>query len=338
MRLHLRMNNHMGRKIYHRNDIRPALIDMKLSSRRLLFMWLASLPRERDVETGKLEIIFESSQFFEVNVIDYANICNIDYSAAYRQIIEGVEGLMSFVLTLDHTITNKIDPSLPKDWIAPFQVAEKGTGYSNGEGFVRIKFAEELKPLISNFSQGFTGQFLDSAISIPESNSSKLYLLLREWVSSNKYINEKIIEFITFKKDLGVEKSTTYNSFNDFNYKFFRRALVKVIEKTEFTSISMEISERRARKAYKVKITWTLDEKELEAKEREVEVFQNRYEKIQATNKKSQVKKVNLTEDINSSETLFFVNKGWLNRLQVEMNGLNWDDGVTAGEMLKVKK
>lgn len=285
----------MTKKIFHRNDVRPALIGMSLAARRLMYICLADLPKEKNLETGKTIILFNPDKVFEVKVIDYAHMCNIDYSAAYRQIVDGVKDLMGFVLTLDHSLTKQIDPDLPKDWISPFQIATDGTGYSKGEGFVRIKFHSKLAPLISDFTQGFTGQFLQSAISIPESNSSKLYLVLREWVSGNKHKMDKEILFDEFKDILGVSKMKNYTEFQRFKESFFNRAIRKLIEKTEFSDIQMEIIERRSRKAYKLKISWKLDEKELLKKEMEIEEFQGRFEKLKkvSVSKKEEVKQIN---------------------------------------------
>ncbi|MFA0076864.1 replication initiation protein [Vibrio artabrorum] len=263
----------MARTLYHRNDIRPALMKMKLSSRRVFYMYLASLPREKNVKTGKVEIKFDPAMEFELSINEYACACDIDHAAAYRQLREAVYDLMSFVLTLDHKLTKKIDSNLPDDWVAPFQIAEKGSGYSKGKGFIRVKFAEEMAPLISDLSKGFTGQYLESAIAIPESNASKLYLILREWISSNRYVSEKEVLFSDFKEVLGVSELKTYESYNDFNQFFFKRSLKKLIEKTEFLEIKMEISERQVRKAHKLKISWKFNNKELNGKEREHQKF-----------------------------------------------------------------
>lgn len=304
----------MGRTFYHRNDIRPTLMSMCLSSRRVTCMWLASLPREKNLETGKVEIIFDPEVSFEMSIKEYSHACNVDYSVGYRQIKEAVKDLMGFVLTLDHKLTKKIDPTLPDDWIAPFQIAEKGSGYSKGEGFIRIKFAEELKPLISELSSGFTGQLLESVLSLSESNSSKVYLILREWVSSNKHINSKVITLEDLKIDLGVINSKAYVDFQTFKRAFILPSFKKLEEKTEFSNIKMEIEERRARKAYKVKISWDIDTKELNKKEKETTDFQQR---LKATKK---------SIDVETNEKLKQVNGRFMNKAQCKMLGKNWED------------
>jgi hypothetical protein len=68
MFLNVKLKLIMGRTLYHRNDIRPALMGMKLSSRRVLYMFLASLPRKKNEKTGKVEIKFNSSMEFELSI------------------------------------------------------------------------------------------------------------------------------------------------------------------------------------------------------------------------------------------------------------------------------
>jgi plasmid replication initiation protein len=180
---------------------------------------------------------------------------------------------MGFILTLDHKLTKNTDPNLPADWVAPFNVATDGTGYSIGEGFIKVQFHEKLRPLISGLTKDFTGQYLESVIAIPESNASKLYLILREWISSNRYKSEKNILFSDLRESLGLSGFKTYELYNDFNKLFFKKSAMKLIEKTEFSEIKIEISERKARKAYKLKISWKFDKSEMESKEREPQEF-----------------------------------------------------------------
>lgn len=248
----------LPRKIYHRNDMRPALIDMNLPAKRLLYMCLAKIKRKSTVDNVVLK--FDSNKPFKISVKDYAELCDIDYSAAYRQMVEGVKELIGYVLEADNSLVRLKNKELPEDWIEPFTIADKGTGYSKGEGFVVIKFAEEMEYLIAGFKGDFTGQFLLSALRLPEGNAGKLYLILREWISMG-YKTHRVVKVESFKNMLGV--SNTYDEFKFFNTHFFKRSVKTLIEKTEFTEINMEIEERIARKAHKVKISYKYNVNEL---------------------------------------------------------------------------
>ncbi len=264
----LEVKHLMSRKIYHRNDMRPVLIGMGLPAKRLLFLCLSELKRES--KKDNVQIRFNADQVFNIDAKDYSYLCNIDYSVAFRQMVNGVKDLRSYILEVDQGLLKRKDTSFPSDWIEPFTIAERGTGYSKGEGFVRIKFAKQMEPLISNLTGDFTGQFLLSAMQLPGGNAGKLYLILREWISSGLAYKRELL-FDDFKYDLGVLKIKTYLIFNEFHNLFFRRAVNKLIEKTEFTSITMEIIERKARKAYKVRVSYNYDNKAINHKEEMVE-------------------------------------------------------------------
>lgn len=260
----------MAKRVYHRNDARPALIEMGLSAKRIFFMCLAKLPRVSNKD--HVIIDFDPGQEFIISVKDYSELCEIDYSAAYRQLVEGVRELRGYVLELDQALLKKKQspPTSPIDWIEPFTVATDGTGYSKGEGYVKVKFAKQLAPLISDLRDSFTGQFFMSAVRLPEGNAGKLYLILREWISSG-YFLYKTIEVDEFKDALGVSYLKNYKNYAAFKQSFFDRAVKKVIEKTEFIEVNMEIVERRARKAYKVKLSYKYSTKEIEKKDKIVE-------------------------------------------------------------------
>ncbi len=258
----------MNRKIYHRNDTRPALMGMGLPARRLFFFCLDQL--ERDSTKDSVQIRFNVDQVFNIRVKDYADRCYIDYSAAYRQMINGVKELRSYILEADQGLLRRKDESLPSDWIEPFTVATDGTGYSKGEGFVRIKFAKQMKSLISNLTGNFTGQFLLSVMRLPEGNAGRLYLILREWISLGFAVQRDIL-VEEFRENLALDKIKTYKLFNNFNNFFIKRSVRKLIEKTEFTSITMEIIERKARKAYKVRVSYNYDNKAINHREEMVE-------------------------------------------------------------------
>ncbi|MGF1907496.1 replication initiation protein [Aliivibrio salmonicida] len=317
----------MSRKIYTRNDARPALIGMGLGARRLMFICLAQL--ERESSKDNVVIKFDSSQSFLIRVCDYAELCSIDYSAAYRQVVEGMKELRGYVLEADQGLLKKRDNSIPEDAIEPFTIAERGTWYSKGDGSVNIKFAKEMEPLISNLKGNFTGQFLLSAMHLPDGNAGKLYLILREWISSG-FIVDKTLDVSEFKESLGLSTHKNYESYPFFKQSFFDRAIKKLIEKTEFTDIKMEIVERRARKAYRVKVSYHYDEKSINKRDKVVDNVLNKTEINQEKKKVLKENKGSLQED-----TLFFIFANrYLDRNGAKALNLDWELGLTAQEVL----
>ncbi|WP_366212827.1 hypothetical protein [Arsenophonus sp. ENCA] len=62
------------------------------------------------------------------------------------------------------------------------------------------------------------------------------------------------------KSDLGISDMATYKEHKHFNNLYFKRAISKIIEKTEFNVIKMEVIKRIRRKAVEVRISYEYEE------------------------------------------------------------------------------
>ena len=58
------------------------------------------------------------------------------------------------------------------------------------------------------------------------------------------------------KDRLLIGKNSSYQSFKVFNNDYFKGSSKQIIEKTEFTELSIEILERVKRKAHKLRISY----------------------------------------------------------------------------------
>ncbi len=294
----------MARRVYHRNDMRPALIGMGLGAKRIFLGTLIQIPRQSTKDNVVIE--FDCNQVFTISVQWYADVCGIDYAAAYRQMVEGVKELRGYVIEPDSGLLKKPDQNNPKDWIEPFTIAERGSGYSKGEGFIRIKLAPEMAPLISELKESFTSLFFMSAMQLPDGNAGKLYIVLREWISSG-YTCDRIVKVDELKESLGVSRFPSYEIFTEFKRRFFDGSVSKIVEKTEFNEIKMEIVERRARKAYKVKITYDYDMKSIEKKDKIAEKIMTSPQPVLSKEHKQ-------------------INGRFYDQKSAEAAGINWND------------
>ncbi|MEZ9702412.1 replication initiation protein [Vibrio sp. 10N.261.46.E12] len=247
------LTRNMNKKIYHCNDAHQELAKMELSARRILYMCLSELERERDVDSGLTSIKFDPEQVFTITAKDYAQLCNIDTSEAYKQLQNGVYDIRTYGMEIPESVLHPELKGRPKDGMIVFTVANYSY-YSNGDGFVEVKLAPEFAPYISDLTKEFTSQFLLSAVRLPKGNAYNLYLLLSRWISSGK-IGYCEIELDELKRELGVE-GECYNKFNTFDNSFFKRAVKQVLAITEFTYIDMEIIQKKGRKAHKVRISY----------------------------------------------------------------------------------
>ncbi|OEF63550.1 RepB family plasmid replication initiator protein [Vibrio cyclitrophicus 1F175] len=251
----------MSKKIYHCNDAHQELARMDLSARRILYICLSELERERDVDTGATTIKFNPEQVFTITAKDYAKLCNIDTSEAYKQLQNGVYDIRTYGMEIKESVLHPELKGRPKDGMIVFTVANYSY-YSNGDGFIEVKLSPEFAPYISDLTKEFTSQFLLSAVRLPKGNAYSLYLLLSRWISAGK-IGYCEIELDELKAELGA-LGDTYTVFDRFRQQFFNRAVKQVIEITEFTSVNMEIIQKRGRKAHKVKISYVRSPKKLD--------------------------------------------------------------------------
>lgn len=247
----------MKTKIYHRNDARPALAALKLSTRRILYLTIVQQDRD-----DKGHIVFNPNKRYRITAKQYSELCGVNESVAYRQLKAGVRDIRSHLMEIKESEVLSVDEidndSSSKDDILVFTVANYGK-YSDGNGYVEIGLDPIMAPYISNLSCNFTGQFLLSGLRLPDNNTNRIYLLLREWISSG-FVEYKEISFEDLKKGLLVSDSETYKVYNEFNKLFFKRSVKKLVEDTEFTKIEMEIVSRLYRKAHILKISYEYDD------------------------------------------------------------------------------
>ncbi|MGP1932254.1 MAG: replication initiation protein, partial [Arsenophonus sp. ET-DL12-MAG3] len=78
-------------KIRHRNGINSTLSEMPLSSRRVLFLTISRLDPKKIMERGEV---------FHVYASDYAELCGIDKSVAYKQLKKAAEQLQQQVIAI----------------------------------------------------------------------------------------------------------------------------------------------------------------------------------------------------------------------------------------------
>lgn len=246
-----------GKKIYHRNDLRMALSELGLPPRRLLWLTLCQLEKDQD---GK--IVFDENKVYTVTAKMYSELCGVDDSVAYKQLKSGIEEIRSHLMRVPESeLLSKEEMDRrhrPKDGVVLFTAARYGY-YSDGEGFVEIQLDPIMKPFISKLESNFTGHFLLSSLRLSDSNASKLYLLLREWVSAG-LSQYKEIEVTEFKDKLSVSGVKSYDRFDILRTVFFDRAVKSIIGSTEFKKVEMEIIERRSRKAHKVRISYEFED------------------------------------------------------------------------------
>lgn len=288
---------------------------MTTPAKRVVYLTMIQLPY--DEETNSL--VFDESATYLIKASDYAKVCDISPSQAYRQLKEGINELKKTTVEIPKSqLGDDLDfADEPDDFVVMFSIADY-CGYSDGEGFVKLRFHRKMKPLISALERKFTTQYLLSAVRLPIGNANNFYLLLREMIGNGKRFWFDI-EFEELKEKLMIDSVPRYESYQYFNSDFFKRSSKQILEKTEFTHLSIDIIERVKRKAHKVRISYAYkDEKKL---------YSAKYE---ARKTKAHMQK---EEDIKQDNVRRRFGLEWLNEAEAELRKFNWDDGIIAGSL-----
>lgn len=245
-------------KIRHRNGINSTLAEMPLSSRRVLFLAIARLDPKTVMERGEL---------FRIYASDYAELCGIDKSTAYQQLKEAAKQLQHQVIAIPR---EQLLPPIPRagEPLMPWKKLEGGVrmlnvteycDYMDGDGYIDVAFSRQMEPYICRLEKDFTTQVLLSAIRLSDTNAIRMYQYLREKISAGK-VKYFDISLEDLKADLGIDNADYYQSYKNISNQYFKRSAEKIIEKTEFNTIKMEVIKRIRRKATEVRISYEYEE------------------------------------------------------------------------------
>ena len=250
-------------KVRHKTDINRTLTGIPLSSRRVLFMAIAQLDSKK---------LVKQEQVFRIYASEYAKLAGIEMNTAYEQLKDASICLQKQLISIPK---NELLPPIPRVGDRPW-VKPTGTGtrmlnitefcdYEDGDGFVDIAFSRQMEPYICMIEGNYTTQVLLSSARLRDSNASNLYQLIRQKISEKKDryfdvsvdgLKDELGLFTTFNK----ERKYSYPLFKDFNKSVIKRSIETITGTTEIKNISVEIIERKKRKASKLRFSYRVDE------------------------------------------------------------------------------
>lgn len=250
-------------KVRHKNDINTTLSRMPLASRRVLFMAIAQVDSKKLMEKG---------QTFRIYATEYAKIANVDRDTAYAQLSAAAQDLQRQMI------------GIPKDQLLPLfrragePLLAKPTGsgirmlnvtewcdYEEGNGYIDISFTRQMEPYICRIERDFTTQVLISTARLRDTNASNFYQLIRKKISEKRERYFEIgveelkdeLELFTIKNK---QKIYSYPLFKDFNKFVIKKSIDTLSGTTEIKDLSVEIIERKHRKATRLRFTYCIDE------------------------------------------------------------------------------
>ena len=246
-------------KVRHKTDINRTLSQMPLSSRRVLFMAIAQLDSKKLVKEG---------QVFRIYASEYAKIANLEMNTAYEQLKTATLDLQKQVIGIPK---DQLLPPIPRVgeslWKKPsgkgirmLNVTEY-CDYEDGDGYIDISFSRHMEPYICMIEGKYTTQVLLSSARLRDTNASNLYQLIRQKISEKK---DKFFEIGVdeLKDELGLyttknrEKKYSYRLYKDLNKFVIKKSVETINNTTEINILSVEIVERKQRKATRLRFTY----------------------------------------------------------------------------------
>ncbi|ENG6110120.1 MULTISPECIES: replication initiation protein [Serratia] len=282
-------------KIRHRNEINTTFSMLPLSARRILFMAIAQLDSKRMLEQG---------QSFKISAKDYSLIADVDISVAYKQLKEGASELQSSIISIPKSqllepFARAGDPLLPKkgkksppDTIRSLNLTEY-CDYADSESTIELSFSRYVEPYICRLKDNYTTQVLLSTVRLTETNASSLYQLIRKNISLGKrsYFDitvDELKEEMNLFKIIDNEKVYSYPEFKIFNRDFIKKNVDLINKITEIQQLKYEVIEKVARKASKIRFSYSVS-KESEAEDELVDEPQelNQKDEVKASGSNS---------------------------------------------------
>ncbi|MBH2581088.1 Initiator Replication protein [Serratia sp. JKS296] len=252
-------------KIRHRNEINTTFSMLPLSARRILFMAIAQLDSKKMLEQG---------QTFRISAKEYSLVADVDISVAYKQLKEGANELQTSIISIPKSqllepFARAGDPLLPKkgkkspvDTIRSLNLTEY-CDYADSESTIELSFSRHVEPYICRLKDNYTTQVLLSTVRLTESNASALYQLIRKNISAGKinYFDISVDELkdeMNLYKVIDGEKVYSYPEFKIFNRDFIKKNVDMINKMTEIQQLKYEVIEKVARKASKLRFTYSV--------------------------------------------------------------------------------
>lgn len=252
-------------KIRHRNEINSTFSMLPLSARRILFMAIAQLDSKRMLENG---------QTFRISAKDYSLIADVDISVAYKQLKEGATELQSSIISIPKSqllepFPRAGDPLLQKkgkksapDTIRSLNLTEY-CDYAESESSIELSFSRHVEPYICRLKDNYTTQVLLSTVRLTENNASSLYQLIRKNISIGKksYFDitvDELKEELNLFKVVDGDRIYSYPEFKIFNRDFIKKNVDVINKITEIQNLKYEVIEKIARKASKLRFSYSL--------------------------------------------------------------------------------
>ena len=183
-----------------------------------------SLVEQRLILLGIVEARNNQSQDneFIIHVNSYISAFNVDDSTAYLTIKEACKRLRGRYFTYDRLVNDNLEQT-ESNWV-------QSVSYAINSSYVKIKFTDDVMPLITNLERHFTSYQLEQVKDLTSIYSIRLYELLISWKKTKKVE----LSLADLRLKLGIEPNE-YKAMNNFKAKVLDLAVTQINQHTDIT-------------------------------------------------------------------------------------------------------
>lgn len=194
-----------------------------------------SLAEQRLILLGIVEARNNQSQDneFIIHVNSYINAFGVDDSTAYLTIKEACKRLRGRYFTYQRLINGNLEQT-ESNWV-------QSVSYAINSSYVKIKFTDDVMPLITNLERHFTSYQLEQVKDLTSIYAIRLYELLISWRQTKKVE----LSLVDLRLKLGIEPNE-YKAMNNFKAKVLDLAVSQINEHTDITVKYEQVKQGRS--------------------------------------------------------------------------------------------
>lgn len=218
------MNKNKSDLVVKDNALINASYYLSLTEQRLILLAIIQARAEK----------MTSSNEFKVKVSSYINAFGVEKSTAYEALQKAVDTLINRRFSY-YRIVNDQQEKVTTNWV-------QSVAYATNESYIKIKFTDDVMPLITQLEKHFTSYQLEQVKDLTSIYAIRLYELMMQWRSSGQ-TQQIPIDELRYK--LGIEPDQ-YKQMVNFKTKVLDFAIDQINEHTDIKASYNQHKEGRS--------------------------------------------------------------------------------------------
>ena len=218
------MNKNKKDLVVKDNALINASYYLSLTEQRLILLAIIQARAEK----------MTSSNEFKVQVSSYINAFGVERSTAYEALQKAVDTLINRRFSY-YRIVNDQQEKVTTNWV-------QSVAYATNESYIKIKFTDDVMPLITQLEKHFTSYQLEQVKDLSSIYAIRLYELMMQWRATGKTQQIPIDEL---RHKLGIEPDQ-YQKMSNFKAKVLDTAIDQINEHTDIKASYEQHKERRS--------------------------------------------------------------------------------------------